>query len=236
MHSNPSVIRLLKSSSSGRQASRGIVHARLFGLAMLLSFLGSLPPGTTNLLTVQLVAEKGLTVAVLFATGCLLAELVTVASSLFLVDRMIRFKGVMRFLQWISLFVLLALAIGSFFAAAGKSTVQIGSTWDGSSPLVFGFALMIVNPVQFPFWLGWTTVLVEKRILHTGCVHYCLYVLGSGVGSMLASICFILLGRMLVAHWFTVPGLFPAILGTLFLVSFILQLRKMIVHRLLVKH
>ena len=177
-------------------------------------------------MTIQLATENGLSVAILFATGCLLAELVTVAASVFLVDRMIQFKGVLRFLQWITLVVLLALTIGSFVAAIGKPIYQIGSAWNGSSPLIFGFALMIVNPVQFPFWLGWTTVLLERKILRTGCVHYCLYVLSVGIGSMLASICFILLGRMLLAHWFIVPGVFHAILGTLFLVSFILQLRK----------
>jgi threonine/homoserine/homoserine lactone efflux protein len=215
----------LKSSLPNPRTSKRTDNARLFGAGLLLSFLGSLPPGTTNLLTVQLVAEHGYTVAVLFATGCLLAELVTVTASFFLVDRMLRFKVVMSVLRWISLVILLALAIGSFVAAAGQPLYKIGAAWDGSSPLIFGFALMIVNPVQLPFWLGWTTVLLEKRILKPGCFQYYLYVISSGLGSMLASICFILAGRFLIVNWSIAPGIFYGSLGVLFLVSFGLQLR-----------
>jgi len=201
-------------------------------MALLLSFLGSLPPGTTNLITVQLVAKNGIAVAVLFATGCLLAELVTVTASLFLVDRMIRFKGVMRFLQWISLFILLGLAIASFVAAFFVPFHQIGPAWDGSSPLIFGFAMMIVNPLQLPFWLGWTTVLTERKILQSGGFQHFLYIVSSGLGSMLASLCFILLGKFLVSNWSIAPGVFHATLGLLFFVSFVLQLRKIFEGRL----
>jgi threonine/homoserine/homoserine lactone efflux protein len=204
-----------------------INSARLFSLAFLLSFLGSLPPGTTNLMTVQLVASNGLMVAALFSLGCLLAELVAVSASVFLVDRMLRFKGVTRLLQWISLFVLFALTIFSFIAAGTDSSDVFIPVWDGSSPLIVGFVMMLINPVQVPFWLGWTTVLVEKRILQTAGFHYVLYVAGTAIGSILASVCFMVLGKVLVDRWSIAPSAFHQMLGILFLVSFMLQLRKM---------
>ncbi len=198
MRSNPSAIKLLKSETVSQETIAAINSVRLFGLAFLLSFLGSLPPGTTNLMTVQLVGSSGIVVAILFSLGCLLAELVAVSASVFLVDRMLRFKGVARLLQWISLFVLLALAIFSFIAAGSESSGDFSPAWDGSSPLIVGFVMMLINPVQLPFWLGWTTVLVGKRVLRTAGFHYVLYVAGSALGSLAASACFIVLGKLLV--------------------------------------
>lgn len=177
-------------------------------------------------MTVQLVAENGVVAGVLFSTGCLLAELVTVSASLFLVDRMLRFRSATILLQWISLIVLLIFTVACFVAASSDSSYQHSLITDKSSPLILGFVMMIVNPVQLPFWLGWTAVLVEKKIVQAGGLRYFLYVAGSGAGSILASLCFILLGRFLITNWSLAPSIFYSILGILFFVSFVLQLRK----------
>ncbi|MGC3943625.1 MAG: hypothetical protein QM762_03650 [Chryseolinea sp.] len=212
-------------------ATDSIDHTRLFGVAFLLSFLGSLPPGTTNLMTVRLVTEDGVIAAALFSAGCLLAELVTVSASLILVDRMLRFKGIAGILQWISLTVLLAFTVACFVVALNNPVYQQIVVADGASPLVLGFLIMIVNPVQLPFWLGWTTLLAERKIMRAVSKQYIIYVAGSGVGSFLASGFFILLGKLFISKWTVPPMAFYITLGILFLLSFVLQLRKILESR-----
>lgn len=221
----------MKGNSSLTKTSTRTNSVRLFGLALLLSFLGSLPPGTTNLMTVKLVADEGLSVAVLFSIGCLLAELVAVSASIFLVDRMVRFKRVTQLLQWISLAILLVLAMVSFVAANRGELPQTRIAWKGSSPFIAGFFVMMVNPVQLPFWLGWTTVLVEKRLLRAGGIPAVLYVLGSGLGAIIASFCFIWLGQTLTEHLTIAPSIFHLLLGTLFFIAFLSQLWKIVQRR-----
>lgn len=209
-------------------ATDSIDHIRLFCVATLLSFLGSLPPGTTNLMTVRLVTEGGVVAAALFAAGCLLAELVTVSASLILVDRMLRFKNVAGVLQWISLVVLLTFTIACFVAATTHSDYQHVQFTNGASPLVLGFVVMLINPVQLPFWLGWTTLLAERKIMKAASTQYIMYVAGSGVGSLLASVCFILLGKFFVSNWSISPTAFYITLGVLFLLSSFVQLRRIL--------
>jgi threonine/homoserine/homoserine lactone efflux protein len=203
-------------------------YARLLGLSLMVSFLGSLPPGTTNLLTIRLASSDGLAVASRFSVGCMMAELIYVSASLFMVDRILRFKGVFIFLRWLSVVFLLAFSVALFLAAGSADTLHVIPSWNNSSPFVFGFALMIINPVQFPFWLGWATVLAEQKVLKPDGRYYLTYAAGAGLGSLLASLCFILLGQFVVSHWFIPQALFHTVLGTLFLVSGILQVRKLL--------
>ncbi|MEJ1240869.1 LysE family transporter [Chryseolinea sp. T2] len=226
MRSNLSVIKFFTGLVNQQSATR-IDNPRLFCIAVLLSFLGSLPPGTTNLMTIRLATESGAASAVWFSVGCLLAELVAVSASLILVDRMLRFKNMANVLQWTSLVVLFIFALGCFIAAFSVHQQPDTMIVDDASPLILGFVIMIVNPVQLPFWLGWTAILADKKIIKAVGVQYIMYVVGSGVGSFLASGCFILLGTFFVSKWSVSPMIFYIVLGILFLLSFALQIRKM---------
>ena len=179
-------------------------------------------------MTVRLSAEAGVTAAAMFSIGCLLAELVTVSASLVLVDRVMRFKNIGYVMQWISLIILLLFTVACFMAATSERLPNPILAVDGASPLVLGFVMMIINPVQLPFWLGWTALLAEKKFIKAISTQYLMYVSGSGAGSLLASVCFIFLGKFFVSKWTISPAAFYSTLGVLFLLTFLLQLRKVV--------
>lgn len=231
MRSNLSAIKLLGTEKNPQATSSRFSYMHLFGLSLLISFLGSLPPGTTNLLTVRLVGTGGLTVAFLFAIGCMMAELVYVAASVFLMDRILRFRIIYRLLQWVSAGVLVAFSAASFMAAAGWIPARSLVMENHSSPLIFGFLMMMINPVQFPFWMSWTTVLIQRRVLKVEGRRYLLYIFGAGLGSLIASACFILLGQFIVTGGLLTPGFFHGLLGVLFLVAGVVQIRKIFERR-----
>jgi threonine/homoserine/homoserine lactone efflux protein len=81
-------------------------HSVLFW-GFIVSFLGSLPPGTTNVLEVQLAATRGYEVATWFATGCMIAEVLCVSLCLLIMDRINESPKLMRSLEWVSLLVLI---------------------------------------------------------------------------------------------------------------------------------
>jgi len=206
---------------------------RLSGVKVLLaataiSLVGSLPPGTTNVLTVQLAATDGLATAGFFALGCLVAEVVYVALSMSVMDRLLRYERIIKLMQWISFGILIALAVGSFVAAVRNSPHPVVQIVSGHSPFVFGFILMIINPLQLPFWIGWTTVLLEKKVLHLHWSHYILYPLGGAIGSLLASILFIVAGTSLFQQSFVTQKHFHYIIAAIFLISAALQVLAII--------
>lgn len=204
------------------------VGVMVFVVAASVSFIGSLPPGTTNVLTIQLAAADGKLTAGFFALGCVVAEVLYVALSLYVMGRLVRYERLIKFLQWIFFVVVLCLAFVSLMAAINESPPAVVEVVSGHSSFVFGFILMIINPLQVPFWLGWTSILLEKNILQLKWSHYVLYAVGAGVGSLLASIIFILAGDWVVRKSFFTQQYFHYIIAVVFLITALLQLLSII--------
>ncbi|MCW3116836.1 MAG: lysine transporter LysE [Chitinophagaceae bacterium] len=194
----------------------------VFVVAAGISFIGSLPPGTTNVLAIQLAAKEGKLTAGFFALGCLLAESLYVALSLYVMIRLLRYERLIKSLQWISLVVLLGLALVSIMATVNDSASKVMEVISGHSPFVFGFMLMIINPVQVPFWLGWNAILLERKMLQLRWSHYIFYTVGAGAGSLLASIMFIWAGDWVFS--FVTQQYFHYIIAIVFLITALLQL------------
>ena len=185
----------------------------------MISFLGSLPLGTVNVLTVQLAASNGATTALWFALGCLVAELVYVRISLALRDLVIKFGTVQKVLHWMSVAILIGLAIASFAATRDNSQPVFVSFPGEFSPFLLGFILMAVNPVQVPFWFGWSAVLFERKVLMPDALHYILYMAGVGFGSIIASILFILAGHFLMTRFPRSQEVLHLVMGCVYVVT-----------------
>src|ERR1700712_3944800 len=93
---------------------------KIFAWGLLISFLGSLPLGTLNVAAMQLGIQESIKAAILFSFGSLLVEMIYVRGSLIGIDWIRKQERLMRAMEWISLGIVLALAIGSFYAALSK--------------------------------------------------------------------------------------------------------------------
>src|SRR5690606_18311181 len=90
---------------------------RIFFTGMLVSFLGSLPLGTVNILAMKISVEETVWAAMLFSFGSLLVEIIYVRLSLVAMDWVRKQEKIFRILEWVTLGIVLALAIASFYAA-----------------------------------------------------------------------------------------------------------------------
>ena len=130
---------------------------------MLVSFLGSLPLGTLNVAAMQISVSDGIYAAMLFSAGSLLAEIMYVRLSLVAMDWIRKQEKIFRILEWVTLAIVLALAVTSFYAAlhpkVGKNIILSSNM----PTILLGFTMSVVNPVQIPFWFGWSTVLFTKK-------------------------------------------------------------------------
>ena len=64
--------------------------------------------------------------------------------------------------------------------------------------LFLGMFICAINPVQIPFWFGWSTVLFSKKVLLPKNNHYNAYIAGIGLGTFSGMCLFIFGGRFLV--------------------------------------
>lgn len=190
----------------------------------LISFLGSLPLGTLNVAAMQIGITDGVYPALLFSLGSLTAEIVYVRLSLIAMDWVRRQEKLLKALEWLTVVIVLALAVSSFWAAIhpeGEKNVILSNTmhrW------LLGFTMSAINPVQIPFWFGWSTVLFTKNILRPGFWNYNFYIVGIGIGTLAGNCVFIFGGKLLAERMHASTTIMNYIIGSVFLITAIIQI------------
>jgi threonine/homoserine/homoserine lactone efflux protein len=201
---------------------------RVFVSGMFISFLGTLPLGTLNISAMQISVSDGIRPALLFALGALLVEIIYVRVSLVAMNWVTRQKKLLVALEWGTVIIITALAISSFVAAADpevKKNVILSNTihrfW-------LGVMLSAINPVQIPFWFGWSTALFTKGVLKPISSYYNLYILGIGFGTFLGNLVFIFGGRFIVETLNTNQKYLHLVIGIIFLLTALVFVVKLI--------
>jgi len=195
---------------------------------MFISFLGSLPLGTLNVAAMQIGITDGYTAAILFSLGSLLVEMIYVRVSLVGMDWIRKQEKIFKALEWVTLAVVVALAISSFHAALHP---HIGKNIILSSTLprfVLGATMCAVNPVQIPFWFGWSTVLFAKGVLLPKNSHYNLYIIGIGIGTLLGNCVFIFGGQLIAAKLKSNQNILNWVIGGIFAITAVIQVWRIV--------
>ncbi|MCZ2459013.1 MAG: LysE family translocator [Chitinophagales bacterium] len=204
---------------------------RIFFIGMLVSFLGSLPLGTLNIAAMQISISEGVYHAMLFSIGSLLVEVIYVRISLVAVDWIRKQKKILRILEWVTFFIVLALAVFSFVAAMHPSNgknIVLSSTLP---KLALGAVMSAVNPMQIPFWFGWSTILFSKNILLPKSSHYNSYIFGIGLGTFAGNCVFIFGGRLIVDKLTSNQSILSWVIGGIFAVTAVIQLIRILIKK-----
>lgn len=198
---------------------------------MMVSFLGSLPLGTLNVAAMQISATNGIRPAVFFSLGSLLVEIIYVRLSLVAMDWVRRQERIMKVLEWITLVIVIALAVSSFYAAI---TPKVKENFILSSTLGrfwLGMLMSALNPVQIPFWFGWSTVLFSKNILLPRNDHYNTYIIGIGLGTFIGNCLFIFGGQFIAEKLNNNQNILNWVIGGIFSITAIIQLWRILKHK-----
>lgn len=200
---------------------------RIFFIGMLISCLGTLPLGVLNITAMQLTITKGLYAGLAFSAGALLVEMGYVRLSMVAMDWVRKQVKLIRWLEWFTLVILILLAIGSFLQASATQQGEVATVKHNLPPFVLGVLLSAINPVQIPFWFGWSSVLYSKKVLQPAPRFYYPYILGIGLGTFIGNAVFIFGGRLLVDVLKNKTALIHWVIGGVFVVTAIIQAWKM---------
>jgi threonine/homoserine/homoserine lactone efflux protein len=194
---------------------------------MLISFLGSLPLGTLNIASMQISISDGLVAALWFSLGSLVAEMIYVRLSLVAMDWVRKKELFFKLLEWLTLGIVLVLAIFSFHAALSPTEKENIVLSSSLPKILLGFTMSAVSPAQIPFWFGWSTVLLSKKILLPINQHYNFYILGIGLGTMIGNCVFIFGGQLIADKLKNNNNVINWVIGSIFLLTAIIQVWKM---------
>lgn len=200
---------------------------RIFFVGMLVSFLGSLPLGTLNVAAMQISVTDGVKPALWFSLGSLAAEMIYVRLSLVAMDWVRKQERLFKILEWLTFFIVLALAISSFYAALHPSVGENVILSSTIHRFWLGLGMSAVNPVQIPFWFGWSTVLFTKNILQPKRSHYNVYIIGIGIGTLMGNCIFIFGGQVIADRLNSNQPILNWVIGGIFALTALIQLWKL---------
>ena len=174
---------------------------RLFNIffwGFLISFLGSLPLGSLNLITTYLTISKGATAALAFSAGCILSEFIFVRVAITWLHRINQRQKLFKLLEWSAIIIILVFAIYSIGAAIKETAFSSAMPAEVRHPFWSGFLLSSFDPMRIPFWFTWSTFLIGNKVLVPANNYFNYYVAGIAAGSLLGFLVFIFGGTYFI--------------------------------------
>jgi threonine/homoserine/homoserine lactone efflux protein len=199
-------------------------------IGILISFLGQLPVGYINLIAIKTTVEQSVKAALLFALGIAIVEALYLSIIMYSLYWIFTNKFIYQLIQVFTGFVFIGLGIISFLKwKNNKAKNHFVSKKYPHHPFLNGIVLSCINFAQFPFWLLWTSYLINTKILTTNTNQYPAFIIGTGIGTMLGLIIYIFGGKyllskknnlipyvdLLIAIFFIIAGLYQIYLLTI---------------------
>jgi len=205
---------------------------KVFLWGMMISFLGSLPLGTLNVAAMQIGIQENIRQAMYFSIGSLVIEMIYVRISLVGIDWVRKQAKLMKVMEWITLAIIVALAVGSFVAAMHQNGEAKNVLLNNNlNRFVLGMLMCAINPVQIPFWFGWSAILFSKNILSPSNGQYNSYILGIGFGTLMGNAVFIFGGKWAIQRIANSEQYLNWVIGGIFATTAIIQLWRMLRHK-----
>lgn len=199
---------------------------------MLISFLGTLPMGTLNITAMQISIQESVKNALLFALGALTVEMIYVRISLVGIQWLQKQERLMKIMQWVTFAIILGLAAGSIAAALHPSDEAKNVVLQNQlHRTLLGMLMSALNPVQIPFWFGWSAVLFTKKILRPVRIQYNTYIFGIGLGTLMGNLIFIFGGKYVIARIHNSEAYLNWVIGIFFTISAFIHLYKILNHK-----
>ncbi|MEP2025333.1 MAG: LysE family transporter [Reichenbachiella sp.] len=189
----------------------------LFGMGFFFSFIGSIPPGSINITTLQYALEKRIKAAYAFAIAAALTEYLYAALAVRFQIYLTENANISQYFQIITGSVLILLGILNLL----KKPSQAKLTTIGEKRNAFkkGILLSLTNPLAIPFWLMVTAYLQSMGWVSLTHQNFWVYVAGISVGTFCLLATVINLGTRFTSIQgntfliYKVPGLIFIVMG-----------------------
>lgn len=199
---------------------------QVFLIGAIISFIGSIPPGTLNLAVLQLGMEHKIKTALRFALAVSIIEYPYAWIAVVFEDWITSSPVIVDNFQLITAIVMTVIGAFSIWSARKPSEFSVRFNESG---FVRGLILSILNPMAIPFWIAYTAFLKSQgwvELSSPWLIHS--YVLGTSVGVMVLLTLFTFLANKLASHvkdnriMKLIPGITLLVLGIYAFINYLL--------------
>ena len=176
----------------------------IFGVALVLSFLGAIPPGSINMTTLKYSLLHHKSIAIYFAltvtfVECLYASVVVNFQTYFLTNLFFDF-----YFKIISGILLIIMGIAGIIFhkkknyEIDKENEQEREEYSILRSIKKGLFLGITNPLIIPYWLAITISLESHGVIQFYENNWIFYIIGIGTGNFLCLLAIVLISQPFV--------------------------------------
>ena len=192
----------------------------VFSVALLISFLGTIPFGPINLSVVDTSINKSLKSALSFALAAAIVEIVQSFVALHcsqLIDAFLNESALTKILATILLFVLGLM----FWLKKPKEKMNDAEHPKKKNDFFRGFLISILNPQAIPFWIFALSYLKMSQMIYLDTTMAILlvfaFLFGVALGKFLALLLFAIVGKQLKSKLGIINQLMNKIIGGILL-------------------
>ncbi len=195
----------------------------------LVSFLGQLPLGNMSFTATQIGLQESISKAWQFAIGVALVEMVYLRFALTGMDWVVQHRMVYLGLGWSTVVLFLILGMMAIRSAKKQQTESKALVLNNKlNRFILGLTMSALNPVQIPFWVLWTSLLIQTKRLAVSSIDFNLFTIGAGTGTIAGLAVYIHGGKWLVQKIKASNRSLNIAMGIVFLLTALLQLYRMI--------
>lgn len=197
-------------------------------VSFVISYVGSIPPGTINVSVMQLSILKKHRAAIFFSFAACLVEFlyagITVQFHIYLNTH----PQIATYFKIVTSVALIGLGLWNVFSKSTSDSVKVDTKLTGRHGFIRGLILGFLNPMTIPFWLAITTYLENDGIVEVTEFGYWAYLIGLASGTFCLLLTVDALGKRFtkiadnkfLVH--KVPGFILIALGVYFLLKLVL--------------
>ena len=156
----------------------------VFGLAVVVSYLGSIPPGTINITVMQYAVQGNKRAALFFTLAVCLIEFIYAGFT-------VRFQMFLSESELLMEHFLIITAIGMILLGAANLMTRTSSKRivekvhvKGRNGFARGLVVALLNPLTVPFWLAVTAYLQNRNLITLTGINFWVYLLGVSAGTI----------------------------------------------------
>ncbi|XOV92446.1 MAG: LysE family translocator [Bacteroidota bacterium] len=168
---------------------------KVFIIAFVVSYLGSIPPGTINISAMQLAIQGKRRAAFFLSLAASMVEFIyaglTVRFQLFLTEA----GWLTDHFYLITAIPMIVLGIANLWSSSDSKSILTKVKSTGRSGFKRGLVLGILNPLTLPYWLTVTAYLQTHHLISLDRQLFWAYLTGISIGTISLLISIILLGN-----------------------------------------
>ncbi|MEM6378354.1 MAG: LysE family transporter [Bacteroidota bacterium] len=161
-----------------------------FLLAVLVAFVGFMPPGMLNMTSLKMSLENSRKKAVWFVSGAVSVILIQAFLAVTFAKFLAQNPQIIEYLTYAAIVVFLGLAFLFYRQARRKVAVNLKEQKRNS--FLAGMAMSSMNMLAIPFFLGYSTLLEAKGWLQVNPPHNYVFALGAVFGAFLLFFIYVL--------------------------------------------